>query len=667
MSSASSDGNDPVASGGRWRRRLAACLTAVAGPPAARAVVPWVVLLGLSVALVVGAVTLDARGRSWFIGDEATYAMQAASVAFDGDLAYELHDFTRFTETWGRLPEGLILQTVDRGEHLTFGKPPLYALAVAPLVRLSPTRGAQVANALIFVAALIVAAGSLTRVVGPAAPLWSAAFGFASVVFAYAFWIHADLFLFSLTMLGLALVYRRADYPAVAWLGVRRGAAVAPIAEIYAEIYDGARGELGWQAPPEFASAAGDDEESASAAAAKLERRLQFGRWLAAGMLLGAVGAYRPVYLGLLLPGFLAARWEGREGAGRLGRPWIAFGLGALLIFFASTAVQLAAGGDWTAYGGERQGFYPATGYPLVDLDAAGWQREVADRGNPSWLQEGYLSTKQGLALWLRNGLYLMVGRNVGLLPYAAPLLLGFAAFSGRRGRYALLLALLLTAVALVAIRPFNFYGGAGAIANRYMVPVLPAFLFLAGRPLGRRAAWAWPLVVTLIAAPFLYRLWQSPRQYPVDASGRYAHVTAVATRYLPYETSQSHIPGGRDVAHRGVWVKSLSDGVGPVAEGVRFELFGGADGDLLIGSPRPLRGLSLAFGTAASAELTVRGATVSETVLRADGGVSFQLDLDPPHTVHPMWWTWDPYYLYLVKLRMGTNPVPVPFTIDPL
>ncbi len=74
-----------------------------------------------------------------------------------------------------------------------YGKPSSYSLFIAPFIRLSPTRGAAVANALLLALAACVAARALHHRIGPTAPLWVAVWVFASVVFAYVFWVHSDL------------------------------------------------------------------------------------------------------------------------------------------------------------------------------------------------------------------------------------------------------------------------------------------------------------------------------------------------------------------------------------------------------------------------------------------------------------------------------------------
>ena len=49
----------------------------------------WIVLGGLLLALLVGALRFDRTGRPSLVGDEATYAMQASSLARDFDLRME--------------------------------------------------------------------------------------------------------------------------------------------------------------------------------------------------------------------------------------------------------------------------------------------------------------------------------------------------------------------------------------------------------------------------------------------------------------------------------------------------------------------------------------------------------------------------------------------------
>ncbi|MFL6291312.1 MAG: hypothetical protein ACJ759_10495, partial [Thermoanaerobaculia bacterium] len=181
----------------------------------------WAILGLLLAAMLAAAATLDRRDWPSFVGDEATYLMEAQSLAWDFDLEYTREDHDRFVAQWGRPPDGLILQSSDNGKTLIYGKPAAYPLFIAPFVRLSPTRGAGVANALLLAVASVMAGRALQRRIGEAAPLWVAAWVFASVTFAYVFWIHSDLFLMCLVAIALSLVYGRGRWAvAGALLGI---------------------------------------------------------------------------------------------------------------------------------------------------------------------------------------------------------------------------------------------------------------------------------------------------------------------------------------------------------------------------------------------------------------------------------------------------------------
>jgi hypothetical protein len=567
----------------------------------------WTVLGVLLLAVLIGALRFDRTGRPSLVGDEATYAMQAASLAWDFDLRYSRADFDRFVAQWGGPPDGLILQSRDNGAHLTYGKPFLYALAIAPFVRCAPVRGGLIANALFLALASVLAARSLQRRMGDAAPLWVAVFLFASVSFAYTFWVHADLFLLAATAAGLALVY--------------------------------------WEP-------AGEDEPSRSVLI----------RWIFAGALLAIAGGVRPCYLALLLP----AGWAAWGSSGRRGRALAGLLAGAAGLLLITSLAQWSAGGDWTGYGGERQGFYPRTGYPEVDFPATQWNVSIRKWGNTAWLQEGGIEPSFNPKLLGWNTLYFLAGRNVGVLPYFLPLLLGFIAWRGDRGRWTLPLAVAMAMLSILLIRPFNFYGGGGAIADRYFLPLYPALWFLAARPV--RAVWGLlaAVLVTAGAAPFLLPLWSHPTAFPIGDDGRYAYVSPFARKWLPYETTQSHIPGGQDVAMNGVWLKLLNHNVYRTSE-TSLRLVGDKQGEILLGSPQPLDRVFCEFGPEAPVKLEAGAQELHPALLQPDGSITFDVPLGEPRAVHPMWWTKDDYYLYELRLRLpGMPPIPVRLSIAP-
>lgn len=557
-------------------------------------------VLGLLLAATLaGSLTLDRRAWPEIVGDEATYLMQAQSLAWDFDLRYSRQDYDRFVAQWGKKPEGLILQSPDGGATLVYGKPSAYPLFIAPFLRLSPTRGAAIANALLLALTAAVAARALERRIGPAAPLWVAVWIFGSVAFVYVFWAHSDLFQMCLVAIALSLAYGHPE----------------------------------------------DDT-----------RRPFALRWLAVGALLGMVFMARPFYGTLLLPAALAVH-AGRRRAGLA-----ALTGGAAGLVLVAALVNVAARGTWTSYAGDRQSFYSYTGYPEVELPAESWTQRTAEQGTASWVEGASAQVDVASRQTAWNVLYFLIGRHVGVVPYFLPLLLGFFAWRRGGGRWALVLAVAVTAACFLVIRPFNFWGGGGAIANRYFLPVYPALWFVAARP--ARAVWA--LVVAALAAPFLWPLWTSPRGFPIDAEGGYRHVSALARRGLPYETTLSHLkPAGQeDVVHNGLWVKLLTPALRAEAGGARLRLASGRPGDLLLGSREPLRTLRLRLPPHGPRQLAIQGAEVTEALQRRDGGVTLRLRIPHPRVRHRMWWSEEDVWLY--ELRLAPRPGDITFQLLP-
>lgn len=576
----------------------------------------WALLAVLLAATLLGAMTLRRGDWPGMVGDEATYAMQAASLAWDGDLAYTRQDYDRHVEHWGAPPDGLILQSRDQGRHLTYGKPALYALVVAPFVRLSPLRGAGVANALFLALAAVLAGLTLERRLGDAAPLWVAVFLFGSVAFVYVFWVHADAFLLVCTAAGYALAYRGA---------AAEGGRDQPLPEMWG-------GELAETSGWRYA-----------------------GRWLLVGALLAVPVAFRPFYAVLWVPAVLAVPRERRRTG------LAALAAGALAVVLLTGWIQWGAGGSYSAYAGERRGFYGYTGYPEVDFPASEWSRSVQDWGNRSWIHSESFDFLYDPALWGWNGLYFLAGENVGLLPYFLPLLLALLAFERGSGRGWILPMVLAGSAAFLLVMPFNFFGGTGAVGNRYFLPLYPALWFLAARPI--RGVWMG--ITVLAATPFLWPVWWAPRAFPVGQDGRYHHTTDLARRVLPYETTQSHVPGGRDAEQNGLWLKFPTPGIEP--EGGTRVVLTGRSGTLLVGFPEPLAGVQATLGSNAPNDLEIGGGELSSRVFRPDGSVEVFVRLGSPRAVHPMWWTRQPFHLYTLDFELPRPPAsPLRITLRP-
>ncbi|HEX2223976.1 MAG TPA: hypothetical protein VHN15_07205, partial [Thermoanaerobaculia bacterium] len=122
-------------------------------------------------------------------------------------------------------------------------------------------------------------------------------------------------------------------------------------------------------------------------------------------------------------------------------------------------------------------------------------------------------------------------------------------------------------------------------------------------------------------------------------------------------ETTQSHIPGGQDVGENGLWIKLLNSRVWR-SEGVPgLRMVGSEAGQILVGSPQPLEGLYFDLDRNAPAKLEVNGQEYRPSLLRPDGSILFDVPLKRARAVHPMWWTWDDFYLYELDLRMPGGP----------
>ena len=494
------------------------------------------------------------------MGDEATYLMQAESLAFDLDFQFQKEDYTRFEELHGMAPEGLILQKHPTRPSFIFGKPFFYALWAAPWVRLFPIHGIFMANLLALAIGALTAAAGLRHRLGEQAPLWIALFLFGSVTFAWVFWAHPDLFLMSATATALGLALGR----------------------------------------PEKSRA--------------VDRPL---RWIVAGLLLSMVIYSRPLYGPLLLPLLFTTRWF----SGFRFR-WLLVGL---LGFAAlSAGLQYGMSGEFSSYRGARRGFYSYTGYPLVDFSAEDWQSHVEK--DADW-HGGVPDTD--LSIWGWNSIFFLSGRNVGLLPYFLPLFLAVACLGFRRkSDFFLLPAALLTILAFLYLRPFNFWGGGGSLANRYFLPLYPLFWFLptpvkSAKKLG---------ITLLLAAPFLYPLWLGAARWPHE-NGVPRYVSPVAQRVLPFESTQLHLkPSGRDdVVHQGLWLKVLDPHL--KAQSDYLEFTDNRKARFIVGSAVPLHYLEL----------------------RSEGAPPRRLDMESVHSRHhPMWWSSEKFHLYFITLDPG-------------
>ena len=286
----------------------------------------------------------------------------------------------------------------------------------------------------------------------------------------------------------------------------------------------------------------------------------------------------------------------------------------------------------------------------------------MAREGNASWLQAAAVKPQLNPKLLGWNAVYFLAGRNVGVLPYFLPVLLGFLAFRSDRGRWAIPLAAAAAVLAFLLLRPFNFYGG-GPLGNRYFLPLYPALWFMAARP----ARTGWAIAVGLLASPFLVPLWSHPAAYPLGESGEYRHVSEIARRWLPYETTQASAPGRELSPGGGLWVKVLSPNIWASGRGGQMRIAGGSRGELLVGSPQPLRALHVEFDERAPTHLLAGGTDLRPLLLKADGYVLFEVPFGRASVVHPLWWGPYDYHFYRLDFHLpGAPAAPIGFRVLP-
>jgi len=568
------------------------------------------VLLGL---VTVAAFRLERTQEGFLIGDEATYLMAAESLAWDFDLRYSAQDHARFAQTWPDPPD-LILLSPDDGVRLSYGKPFYYSLFLAPFVRLAPEHGAPVANSLLLVLASLTAAAALNRKWSPLGPVVVAVFVFCSVTFSHVFWIHADLFLMTATAVSLFVGLRPTKKETQRRARVERS------------------GSLG-------------------ARTASFLVGISAGRWLLVGFLAALLGSSRPFYFVILLPLLVVGARTSRTRATLL---LCTVGCVALLAL-----AQFLATGAWSAYGAERRGFTPETGYPYADFPAEEWPSHIERFGNFTWMKVGAITPQLDTSLFAMNGLYFLLGKNVGLLPYFLPLFLPLLLGFRRSERWSFLLALAIAIVGFLLLRPFNFYGGEGSLANRYFLPLYPLFWFLPTR----RPPLAVLAVTGLAASLFLLPLWAEPGAPKIrrsEPSGRleYRYMSGIAQQFLPHEASQKFLRavGVGDVGYNHSWLRFLDHHVIHRPGDEFLELRG--SGSILLGFTKRPRGLRIAVpDDGSSVEARHRFSSVS-----VQPGESVDLTLGMPSAYHPMWWPSKPRYLYRVRLLSSAESTRLTF-----
>ena len=382
-------------------------------------------------------------------GDEATYVSMALSIAFDHDLTYQRRDLERFFGLYRWGPDGIFLKrgkqwrvrvdgsppfvhasrTPDpNADRLYFGKALLYAVAVAPFVRVLGLNGFLVFNVLLLFGVCVCGYYFLAARARPAPALaFTLAFVGATVVPIYGVFLTSDLFNFALVFFAY-------------FLGLYR----------------------------EVARPTGQESNG--------------GAWtdVAAAVLLGMATFSKPTNALLVAPLVGLLWWRRRFLAGLVAGAVFAVTVAGLF------GINALSSGEFNYQGGDRRTFY--TNFPF-DSPEHTWDRlaetpqSVAMTTNESDA-DNVLDPSEFVNRFSHNLEYFLVGRHFGFIPYFFP---GFVAIvlwlaSRHRSdpwRVLTFLALGASTVGLLVLLPYTWSGGGGPPGNRYFLNFYPVVFFL--------------------------------------------------------------------------------------------------------------------------------------------------------------------------------------------
>ena len=202
------------------------------------------------------------------------------------------------------------------------------------------------------------------------------------------------------------------------------------------------------------------------------------GPWsdVLAAVLIGVVTFSKPPHVLLLAP--LAAMAISRGQWRRAALASVIAGSVAASLFVANAAIT----GEFNYQGGYRQTFYSHTGFPFANS----W--ETFDnigpvRGREDLMVGDVLVNSHSLTVFRHNVVYLLIGRNSGLVPYFFPGMLAFALLLISKDRRPWQWLFVVTIVAAILMHlfvwPFTFNGAGGPVGSRYFLPFYSLFLFL--------------------------------------------------------------------------------------------------------------------------------------------------------------------------------------------
>jgi hypothetical protein len=520
-----------------------------------------------------------------FKSDEATYYLMAHSLARDGDLAYRKQDIARVWHEFPSGPLGVFLKRgrtvdVDAAEQFPFvrlttgpdpdarrlfyGKSYIYPVFASPFVWLAGTNGFLFFHALLLGVAIFAAYLFLnTRCSPTVSALIATAYFLAAVPAGYFVWMTPELFNLVVVTLGF-----------FCWL--------------YKEV-----------APPDLPRGL---------------RWLRTPRSNTIAVLLLAIATFsKPSNALLIAPIVLLFAMR---------RQWwraIGAGLGFAIVVALLFAINVAVTGEWNFQGGERSTYY--RDFPFLEE----YSFTPAPRHTTNRLLTEVIFDPR--VFWTNLGhnlVYFFAGRHSGLVAYFFPCLFALVCFLWPRTRRQswqwLLLAAACAEILLLLIWiPYNYFGGAGVLGNRYFMNTYGLFLFLVPPLRSIGAALVPWMVGALFTAPItLNPFYASFRPYEVMKHGplRWLPIELTLVNDLPINAHVTRVRVLFGTAPR-FQIYFLDDNAYE-REHDAFWIRGNSRADMLFKTPEPVRRLRLTLASGA------HDPRVSITV--ADEGVTLQM-----------------------------------------
>ena len=453
------------------------------------------IVLLLFVAVAIATLSVDpVRTTQGLKSDEATYVTMALSIAYDGDLAFQQRDLTRFWPLYGSGPEGIFLKR-GKGptDRLYFGKSFIYPLVAAPFVRVAGLNGLLLLN-VVLLAGLLTCFYLYAHELMPSSAALAVSTGFlgASIAPLFGVWMMPETF-------NLACV----GYAYFCWL------------------YKEARPGMSRHWPRRLLAGPGSD--------------------IAAAVLLAMATFSKPSHALLILPPVALMFWRRDVGHGL--RVGLVFGLVTVAGFGTNALIT----GELNYQGGDRKTFYGEFPFQTSGstYDTLGIPITTNTVEFEGWRHLG------------RNAGYFFVGRHFGLVPYYFPAIVIIVWALRRRRDLSMqhgltALAIAGTALILMILYPNTWSGGGGPPGNRYFLGIYPAFFFLiptARTVLPGVAMWIGGalFVAPILLDPFVAarRPWQNAQQgllrvLPIE-------LTLVNDLPIQLDRGRSRVPYGVD------------------------------------------------------------------------------------------------------------------------